>query len=128
MGNINGNMEIKHHAPDNLFLDDCRFQSETLKVAASATAKDGYVLERDTDGKLKVTETITAGTPYFVLATRDDLPGEKEFTVRVCVSGTVKKSLVSKGGTELTAAEADALRACGILPVEITSIGKKDNE
>lgn len=128
MGYFSGTSEDVRHEPSNLFLYNCRFQSGVLKVSASAVAKDGYVLERDADGKLKVASTITAGRAYFVLASRDELYGEREFAVRVCVCGTVKKSLVTKGGSALTLAEADALRSCGILPVEVTSIGYDGSE
>ena len=53
----------------------------------------------------------------------DDLfIGDNEF------ASEVKKSGVTVAGTALTAAQADALRASGILALDVTNIGKQDNQ
>lgn len=132
MGNITGNSQIINHGPDNLFIGDNEFASEVLSLAAATTAKDGYVLKRNnSNGKLELANDVDG--QCFVLATRDDLVNTSgsaamDFYVRVCITGKVKKSGVTVAGTALTAAQADALRASGILALDVTNIGKQDNQ
>ena len=132
MGNITGNSQIINHRPDNLFIGDNEFASEVLSLAAATTAKDGYVLKRNSsNGKLELANDVDG--QCFVLATRDDLVNTSgsaamDFYVRVCITGKVKKSGVTVAGTALTAAQADALRASGILALDVTNIGKQDNQ
>lgn len=133
MGKINGNMEAVTHGPDDLFIGNNEFASEVLSLAAQESAKDGYVLVRNgTSGKLELADDVEG--QCFILATRDTLKNEnasggaaKDFYVRVCIAGSVKKSGVTAAGAELTAAQADALRASGILALDVTNIGKTDN-
>ena len=132
MGNITGNSQIINHGPDDLFIGDNEFASEVLSLAATTTAKDGYILKRNsTNGKLELANDVDG--QCFVLATRDDLVNTSgsaamDFYVRVCITGKVKKSGVTVAGTALTAAQADALRASGILALGVTNIGKQDNQ
>lgn len=132
MGNITGNSQIINHGPDDLFIGDNEFASEVLSLAAATTAKDGYVLVRNnTSGKLELANDVSG--QCFVLATRDDLVNTSggaamDFYVRVCIAGKVKKSGITVAGTALTAAQADALRASGILALDVTNIGKQDNQ
>ena len=132
MGNITGNSQIINHGPDDLFIGDNEFASEVLSLAAATTAKDGYVLKRNSsNGKLELANDVDG--QCFVLATRDDLintsgSAAMDFYVRVCITGKVKKSGVTVAGTALTAAQADALRASGILALDVTNIGKQDNQ
>ena len=132
MGNITGNSQIINHGPDDLFIGDNEFASEVLSLAAATTAKDGYILKRNSsNGKLELAKDVDG--QCFVLATRDDLVNTSssaamDFYVRVCITGKVKKSGVTVAGTALTAAQADALRASGILALDVTNIGKKDNQ
>ena len=132
MENITGNSQIINHGPDNLFIGDNEFASEILSLAAATTAKDGYVLKRNSsNGKLELANDVNG--QCFVLATRDDLintsgSAAMDFYVRVCITGKVKKSGVTVAGTALTAAQADALRASGILALDVTNIGKQDNQ
>ena len=132
MGNITGNSQIINHGPDNLFIGDNEFASEVLSLAAATTAKDGYILKRNSsNGKLELANDVDG--QCFVLATRDDLVNTSgsdamDFYVRVCITGKVKKSGVTVAGTALTAAQADALRASGILALDVTNIGKQDNQ
>ncbi len=134
MENITGNNQIINHGADDLFIGDNEFASEVLSLAAATTAKDGYVLTRNsTNGKLELAADVSG--QCFVLASRDDLVNSntsggaaKDFYVRVCVAGKVKKSRVTIAGTALTAAQADALRASGILALDVASIGKQDNQ
>ena len=132
MGNITGNSQIINHGPDNLFIGDNEFASEVLSLAAATTAKDGYVLKRNSsNGKLELANDVDG--QCLVLATRDDLVNTSgsaamDFYVRVCITGKVKKSGVTVAGTALTAAQADALRASGILALDVTNIGKQDNQ
>ena len=133
MGKINGNMEAVTHGPDDLFIGDNEFASEVLSLAAGKSAKDGYILARNgTSGKLELASDVDG--QRFILATREELKNEnasggaaKDFYVRVCIAGSVKKSGVTIAGTALTAAQADALRASGILALDVTNIGKTDN-
>lgn len=131
MGNITGNSQIINHGPDDLFIGDNEFASEVLSLAAATTAKDGYILKRNSaNGKLELANDVDGQS--FVLATRDDLVNTSgsaamDFYVRVCITGKVKKSGVTVAGTALTAAQADALRASGILALDVTNIGKQDN-
>lgn len=132
MGKINGNFEINQHEPHNLLIGDNEFETGLLKLAGGATAKDGYVVTRNADGNFEIASSVAAGTA-FVLANIDDITNPSAsaaatFPVRVCISGRVKRSLVSLGGTALTKAQADLLRASGIIAVDVTSIGNKDNE
>lgn len=132
MGNITGNSQIINHEPDDLFIGDNEFASEVLSLAAATTAKDGYILKRNSsNGKLELANDVDG--QCFVLATRDDLintsgSAAMDFYVRVCITGKVKKSGVTVAGTALTAAQADALRASGILALDVTNIGKQDNQ
>ena len=132
MGNITGNSQIINHGPDDLFIGDNEFASEVLSLAATTTAKDGYILKRNSvNGKLELANGVDG--QCFVLATRDDLintsgSAAMDFYVRVCITGKVKKSGVTVAGTALTAAQADALRASGILALDVTNIGKQDNQ
>ena len=132
MGNITGNSQIINHGPDDLFIGDNEFASEVLSLAAATTAKDGYILKRNSvNGKLELANDVNG--QCFVLATRDDLVNTSgsaamDFYVRVCITGKVKKSGVTVAGTALTAAQADALRASGILALDVTNIGKQDNQ
>ena len=132
MENITGNSQIINHGPDDLFIGDNEFASEVLSLAAATTAKDGYVLKRNSsNGKLELANDVDG--QCFVLATRDDLVNTSgsaamDFYVRVCITGKVKKSGVTVAGTALTAAQADALRASGILALDVTNIGKQDNQ
>ena len=132
MENITGNSQIINHGPDNLFIGDNEVASEVLSLAAATTAKDGYVLVRNSaSGKLELANAVSG--QCFVLATRDDLVNTSgsaamDFYVRVCITGKVKKSGVTVAGTALTAAQADALRASGILALDVTNIGKQDNQ
>ena len=132
MGNITGNSQIINHGPDDLFIGDNEFASEVLSLAATTTAKDGYILKRNSsNGKLELANDVDG--QCFVLATRDDLVNTSgsaamDFYVRVCITGKVKKSGVTVAGTALTAAQADALRASGILALGVTNIGKQDNQ
>lgn len=132
MGNITGNSQIINHGPDDLFIGDNEFASEVLSLAAATTAKDGYVLVRNNmSGKLELANDVSG--QCFVLATRDDLVNTNsgvamDFYVRVCIAGKVKKSGITVAGTALTAAQADALRASGILALDVTNIGKQDNQ
>lgn len=132
MGNITGNSQIINHGPDDLFIGDNEFASEVLSLAAATTAKDGYILKRNSaNGKLELANDVDG--QCFVLATRDDLVNTSssaamDFYVRVCITGKVKKSGVTVAGTALTAAQADALRASGILALDVTNIGKQDNQ
>ena len=132
MGNITGNSQIINHEPDDLFIGDNEFASEVLSLAATTTAKDGYILKRNSaNGKLELANDVDG--QCFVLATRDDLVNTNgsaamDFYVRVCITGKVKKSGVTVAGTALTAAQADALRASGILALDVTNIGKQDNQ
>lgn len=132
MGNITGNSQIINHGPDDLFIGDNEFASEVLSLAATTTAKDGYILKRNSvNGKLELANDVNG--QCFVLATRDDLintsgSAAMDFYVRVCITGKVKKSGVTVAGTALTAAQADALRASGILALDVTNIGKQDNQ
>lgn len=132
MGNITGNSQIINHEPDDLFIGDNEFASEVLSLAAATTAKDGYILKRNSsNGKLELANDVDG--QCFVLATRDDLVNTSgsaamDFYVRVCITGKVKKSGVTVAGTALTAAQADALRASGILALDVTNIGKQDNQ
>lgn len=132
MGNITGNSQIINHGPDDLFIGDNEFASEVLSLAATTTAKDGYILKRNSvNGKLELANDVDG--QCFVLATRDDLVNTSgsaamDFYVRVCITGKVKKSGVTVAGTALTAAQADALRASGILALDVTNIGKQDNQ
>lgn len=132
MGNITGNSQIINHGPDDLFIGDNEFASEVLSLAAATTAKDGYILKRNSvNGKLELANDVDG--QRFVLATRDDLVNTSDsaamdFYVRVCITGKVKKSGVTVAGTALTAAQADALRASGILALDVTNIGKQDNQ
>lgn len=132
MGNITGNSQIINHGPDDLFIGDNEFASEVLSLAAATTAKDGYILKRNSsNGKLELANYVDG--QCFVLATRDDLVNTSssaamDFYVRVCITGKVKKSGVTVAGTALTAAQSDALRASGILALDVTNIGKQDNQ
>lgn len=132
MGNITGNSQIINHEPDDLFIGDNEFASEVLSLAATTTAKDGYILKRNSaNGKLELANDVDG--QCFVLATRNDLVNTSgsaamDFYVRVCITGKVKKSGVTVAGTALTAAQADALRASGILALDVTNIGKQDNQ
>lgn len=132
MGNITGNSQIINHGPDDLFIGDNEFASEVLSLAAATTAKDGYILKRNSaNGKLELANDVDG--QCFVLATRDDLVNTSggaamDFYVRVCIAGKVKKSGVTVAGTALTAAQADTLRASGILALDVTNIGKQDNQ
>lgn len=132
MGNITGNSQIINHGPDDLFIGDNEFASEVLSLAAATTAKDGYILKRNSsNGKLELANDVDG--QCFVLATRDNLVNTSgsaamDFYVRVCITGKVKKSGVTVAGTALTAAQADALRASGILALDVTNIGKQDNQ
>lgn len=132
MGNITGNSQIINHGPDDLFIGDNEFASEVLSLAATTTAKDGYILKRNSvNGKLELANDVDG--QRFVLATRDSLVNTSDsaamdFYVRVCITGKVKKSGVTVAGTALTAAQADALRASGILALDVTNIGKQDNQ
>lgn len=134
MGNITGNNQIINHEADDLFIGNNEFASEVLSLAAASTAKDGYVLTRNsTSGKLEVAKDVSG--QRFILASRDDLVNTnasggaaKDFYVRVLIAGKVKKSGVTVAGTALTAAQADALRASGILALDVTNIGKQDNQ
>lgn len=134
MGNMTGNMEAVSHGQDDLFIGDNEFASEVLSLAAATTAKDGYVLVRNgTSGKLELADDVDS--QCFVLASRDDLVNEnasggaaKDFYVRVCIAGKVKKSGVTVAGTALTTTQADSLRASGILVLDVTGIGKHDNQ
>lgn len=132
MGNITGNSQIINHGPDDLFIGDNEFASEVLSLAAATTAKDGYVLKRNSsNGKLELANDVDG--QCFVLATRDNLVNTSssaamDFYVRVCITGKVKKSGITVTGTALTAAQADALRASGILALDVTNIGKQDNQ
>lgn len=132
MGNITGNSQIINHGPDDLFIGDNEFASEVLSLAAATTAKDGYILKRNSaNGKLELANDVDG--QCFVLATRDDLVNTSssaamDFYVRVCITGKVKKSGVTVAGTALTATQADALRESGILALDVTNIGKKDNQ
>lgn len=132
MGNITGNSQIINHGPDDLFIGDNEFASEVLSLAAATTAKDGYILKRNSsNGKLELANDVDG--QCFVLATRDDLVNTSgsaamDFYVRVCITGKVKKSGVTVAGTALTAAQADTLRASGILALDVTNIGKQDNQ
>ena len=132
MGKITGNSQIINHGPDDLFIGDNEFASEVLSLAAATTAKDGYILKRNSaNGKLELANDVDG--QCFVLATRDDLVNTSgsaamDFYVRVCIAGKVKKSGVTVAGTALTAAQADALRASGILALDVTNIGKQDNQ
>lgn len=132
MGNITGNSQIINHGPDDLFIGDNEFASEVLSLAAATTAKDGYILKRNSsNGKLELANDVDG--QCFVLATRDDLVNTSgsaamDFYVRVCITGKVKKSGVTVAGTALTAAQSDALRASGILALDVTNIGKQDNQ
>ena len=132
MGNITGNSQIINHGPDDLFIGDNEFASEVLSLAAATTAKDGYILKRNSsNGKLELANDVDG--QCFVLATRDDLVNTSggaamDFYVRVCITGKVKKSGITVAGTALTAAQADALRASGILALDVTNIGKQDNQ
>lgn len=132
MGNITGNSQIINHGPDDLFIGDNEFASEVLSLAAATTAKDGYILKRNSvSGKLELANDVDG--QCFVLATRDDLVNTSgsaaiDFYVRVCITGKVKKSGVTVAGTALTAAQSDALRASGILALDVTNIGKQDNQ
>ena len=132
MGKITGNSQIINHGPDDLFIGDNEFASEVLSLAAATTAKDGYILKRNSsNGKLELANDVDG--QCFVLATRDDLVNTSgsaamDFYVRVCITGKVKKSGVTVAGTALTAAQADALRASGILALDVTNIGKQDNQ
>lgn len=132
MGNITGNSQIINHGPDDLFIGDNEFASEVLSLAAATTAKDGYILKRNSaNGKLELANDVDG--QCFVLATRNDLVNTSgsaatDFYVRVCITGKVKKSGVTVAGTALTAAQADALRASGILALDVTNIGKQDNQ
>ena len=132
MGNITGNSQIINHGPDDLFIGDNEFASEVLSLAATTTAKDGYILKRNSaNGKLELANDVDG--QCFVLATRDDLVNTSgsaamDFYVRVCITGKVKKSGVTVAGTALTAVQADALRASGILALDVTNIGKQDNQ
>jgi hypothetical protein len=133
MGTINGNMEAITHGPDDLFIGNNEFTAEVLSLAAQESAKDGYVLARNsTSGKLELADDVEG--QCFILATREDLKNEnasggaaKDFYVCVCIAGSVKKSGVTVAGRALTAAQADALRASGILALDVTNIGKTDN-
>lgn len=131
MGKINGNFEAVTHGPDDLFIGNNEFASEVISLAAGETAKDGYVLSRNaTSGKLELASDVDG--QCFVLATRDTLDNAsgsaaKDFYERVCIAGRVKRSGVTVKGTALTAAQADALRASGILALDVTNIGKADN-
>ncbi|MGP1603273.1 MAG: hypothetical protein ACTTGZ_02465 [Treponema sp.] len=134
MGNMTGNMEAVSHGQDDLFIGDNEFASEVLSLAAATTAKDGYVLVRNgTSGKLELADDVSG--QCFVLATRNDLVNTnasggaaKDFYVRVCIAGKVKKSGVTVAGTALTTTQADSLRASGILVLDVTGIGKHDNQ
>ena len=132
MEKITGNSQIINHGPDDLFIGDNEFASEVLSLAAATTAKDGYILKRNSsNGKLELANDVDG--QCFVLATRDDLintsgSAAMDFYVRVCITGKVKKSGVTVAGTALTAAQADALRASGILALDVTNIGKQDNQ
>lgn len=131
MGKIAGNFESVQHETDDLFLGDNKFKTAVVSVAAGKTLKDGYVLSRNaTSGKLEEATSVDAGNA-FILAARDDLSnsGEsaKDFNVRVLVWGKVKRSAVTLSGTALTDAQADALRASGILAFDVTNTGKADN-
>lgn len=132
MGNITGNSQIINHGPDDLFIGDNEFASEVLSLAAATTAKDGYILKRNSsNGKLELANDVDG--QCFVLATRDDLVNTSgsaamDFYVRVCITGKVKKSGVTVAGTALTVAQSDALRASGILALDVTNIGKQDNQ
>ena len=132
MGNITGNSQIINHGPDDLFIGDNEFASEVLSLAAATTAKDGYILKRNSsNGKLELANDVDG--QCFVLATRDNLVNTSsstamDFYVSVCITGKVKKSGVTVAGTALTAAQADALRASGILALDVTNIGKQDNQ
>ena len=105
MENITGNSQIINHGPDNLFIGDNEFASEVLSLAAATTAKDGYVLKRNSsNGKLELANDVDG--QCFVLATRDDLVNTSgsaamDFYVRVCITGKVKKSGVTVAGTAL---------------------------
>lgn len=132
MRNITGNSQIINHGPDDLFIGDNEFASEVLSLAAATTAKDGYILKRNSsNGKLELANDVDG--QCFVLATRDDLVNTSgsaatDFYVRVCITGKVKKSGVTVAGTALTAVQSDALRASGILALDVTNIGKQDNQ
>lgn len=130
MENMKGNIEIINHEPDNLLLGDNEFASETLTLQNNEVVKDGYVLVRHTDGKLKIATDVDGQA--FIAVTRDDIEnktgGAKDYYLRVCVAGKVKKSLVSVKGVPLTAAQADSLRQSGILALDVKSIGVKDNQ
>ena len=131
MGKINGNFEAVTHGPDDLFIGNNEFASEVISLAADETATDGYVLSRNaTSGKLELASDVDG--QCFVLATRatlDNTDGAaaKDFYERVCIAGRVKRSGVTVRGVALTDAQADALRASGILALDVTNIGKTDN-
>lgn len=131
MGTITGNIEIIQHGADDLFIGDNEFESGLLSLAAAASAKDGWLLKRSS-GKFVVAAAadITAGA-VFVLATPDTITNSTEasvdYAVRVCVAGKVNRGKVTISDTALTDAQADMLRASGIIAQVVTSIGEQDN-
>lgn len=130
MGNMTENAVFIEHGPDDLFIGNNEFASEVLSLAGGTTAKDGYLLTRNgTNGKLELAADVTG--QHFVLASRETLANPtdsaKDFYVRVCIAGNVKKSGVTVAGAALTAKQADTLRASGIFVLDVTNIGKADN-
>ena len=137
MGQMAGNIEVKNHNPDNLFIGNNKFVSGTVKLAASGTAKDGYVLTHDLTNnvwEVATASTIDDGLPMGILATRDDIVNTDSSNPasfagqRICIAGDVNKNLSSIGGTGLTDVQGEYLRVQEIYNIDAKQIGTFDNQ
>ena len=132
------NFERTENDPLGVFLEEGKYQDETLDSVGAATWKAGMILGRVTvGGNLRPYDSGAAdGSQIPVAVLRQEVvwAGAGTASARVCISGVVRVSgakglHVYNGGTPLapTAAERDQLRDYGIIGRDVLDTSVLDN-
>lgn len=121
MGKISGVKEVTTIQPDDLLFGDNEFETGILAVAESESdisIADGTVLTRNSDGEFEVSTDASGALCVLVDRVATPITAAGDYPVRVCIAGKVNKAKLNLNGSDLTDANADALRNYGILALD----------
>lgn len=123
------NMTVTNYGESRfIYFGDTVFEAGLFNNSDSGTLKQGCLLARDgSSGKFKKF-TGSSDTPVAIYVGDDVSYTSSDLSVRVLISGKVFADKILVDDTKASAAQKDAAKANGIIPVASTEVNLQDNQ
>jgi hypothetical protein len=124
-------VEVKNVVNKVLTLGNNLFEGGSLLIPAMTKYTAGTLLTRGDGGEFKIADAGGAAIAVLPFDTENKTDTEKATGIRALISGSVRLDMVhydAESETELTAAQRDALRDYGIIPVKVYNTSQPDNQ